>query len=86
MKRMKLTKGKVLYKEGDIIKGIYVVDSGQLKYTKRVKYSVPLTNQTQNPWFTHHLSQLENNKKTVNKDIMVFESGVSVGFEELIRH
>jgi hypothetical protein len=48
---MKMTKGKVLFEEGERINGIYLIDKGRVIYTKKVDYTIPITNQTKNQWF-----------------------------------
>ena len=52
LKNIKLTKGQVVYKEGDPIDGFYLIMEGAVKYTKLVNYLQPIQSQTSNKWFT----------------------------------
>ena len=51
MKTIKLVKNQPLYKEGDAVDGIYIVQVGQLQYSKNIPYIKPITATTKNRWF-----------------------------------
>lgn len=46
MKRVTLCRRQSLYKEGDQVEGIYIVQSGTLSYGKKVPYTKPITAST----------------------------------------
>lgn len=51
MKQIKLVKNQCLYKEGEIVDGIYIVQSGTLQYSKNIPFIKPITATTKNRWF-----------------------------------
>ena len=51
MKQLKLSKGHMIYKEGQISLGIYVLFKGTVNYMKNVQYRQPIGSKTKNKWF-----------------------------------
>jgi len=50
LKTLILKKGQVLYKEGDIANGVYLVVNGGVKYQKMSEFYVPIESKTNNKW------------------------------------
>lgn len=46
MKQISMVKGHVLYCQGEIIDGIYLVESGHFSYVKQVDYKEPIQSKT----------------------------------------
>lgn len=51
MQQMKFVKGQTLYREGELVNGIYIIQKGSLQYTKNIEYEKPIESSTKNKWF-----------------------------------
>jgi CRP-like cAMP-binding protein len=67
MKHFKLSKGHILFREGEVVTGIYVVQKGTLKYMKRVPYRQPISSKTKNKWFVEQAKIVGANKKEITR-------------------
>jgi hypothetical protein len=76
---------QVIYKEGDDVKGMYLVLKGSVKYKKAVDVETPIESVSKNIYFKGSVAKLGINRKQINQDIAIFDVGELVGFEELIR-
>ena len=76
---------QVIYKEGDDVKGMYLVLKGSVKYKKAVDIQTPIESVSKNIYFKGSVAKLGINRKQINQDIAIFDVGELVGFEELIR-
>ena len=76
---------QVIYKEGDDVKGMYLVLKGSVKYKKAVDVQTPIESVSKNIYFKGSVATLGINRKQINQDIAIFDVGELVGFEELIR-
>ena len=76
---------QVIYKEGDDVKGMYLVLKGSVKYKKAVDVQTPIESVSKNIYFKGSVAKLGINRKQINQDIAIFDVGELVGFEELIR-
>ena len=76
---------QVIYKEGDDVKGMYLVLKGSVKYNKTVDVKTPIESVSKNIYFKGSVANLGINRKQIYQDIAIFDVGVLVGFKELIR-
>ena len=77
---------QVVCKEGDTVDGMYLVVQGSIIYKKSIQYETPVEGKTKNKWFRDSVQKRGINRKTVNKDVAILESGDLIGFEEIFRN
>lgn len=85
MKQVKLCRKQTLYKEGDVVDGIYIIQSGTLSYSIKVPYAKPIQASTQNKWFEEKATALGVNQRSMQRQLAIFSTSAFIGFEELFR-
>ena len=64
---------------------MYLLLSGSVKYQKTVDYETPIEAKSSNKWFRESIQNKRINRKTLSKDVAIFEHGDLIGFEEIFR-
>lgn len=82
-RRQELGKNKILYKEGDMVNGVYFIQSGEILYEKVLKEDDTMF--TNRKWMQPKFFKGSNIKKLVKVKAAIFEHQDVVGFEELLR-
>mmetsp|Transcript_1690 Transcript_1690/g.2188 ORF Transcript_1690/g.2188 Transcript_1690/m.2188 type:complete len:90 (+) Transcript_1690:392-661(+) len=85
MKKVRIAKGRVVYKEGDRATGLFLVLEGEVKYTKKVPFEVPIASKTTNKWFVDQVKAIKANEKRLERDVGFFVVNSMLGFEEIFR-
>ena len=67
MKQIRLVKNQCLYKEGDKVDGIYIIQTGTLQYIKNVPYMKPIKATTKNRWFEEQAEAIGVNQKSIKR-------------------
>jgi len=63
MKKMRVVRGHVVFKEGERVDGIYLVQEGEVKYTRKVPFEVPIASKTKNKWFIEQVKTIQANQR-----------------------